>query len=53
MSDAALEAECFGGTYKANVYEQCKLHPVLIGGVAIFLDHAVPLGMGLTPKFLL
>ncbi|XP_064624443.1 ubiquitin carboxyl-terminal hydrolase 24-like isoform X2 [Lineus longissimus] len=22
MTDAALEAECFGGTYKANVYEQ-------------------------------
>jgi hypothetical protein len=24
MNDASLEAECFGGTYKANVYEQCK-----------------------------
>ena len=24
MTDAAIEAECFGGTYKAKVYEQCK-----------------------------
>jgi ubiquitin carboxyl-terminal hydrolase 9/24 len=24
MGDAAVEAECFGGTYKAKVYEQCK-----------------------------
>ena len=23
MSDAALEQECFGGSYKAKVYEQC------------------------------
>ena len=24
MTDAALEEECFGGTYKAKVYEQCE-----------------------------
>ena len=23
MSDATLEQECFGGSYKAKVYEQC------------------------------
>ena len=23
MNDSALEQECFGGTYKAKVYEQC------------------------------
>ena len=26
MTDAALEAECFGGTYKTKVYEQCELN---------------------------
>ena len=25
MTDSSVEAECFGGTYKAKVYEQCKL----------------------------
>ena len=24
MTEQALEEECFGGTYKAKVYEQCK-----------------------------
>ena len=24
MTDAALEAECFGGSYKAKVYDTCK-----------------------------
>ena len=24
MTDTQLEEECFGGTYKAKVYEQCK-----------------------------
>ena len=24
MSEGALEAECFGGKYKARVYDQCK-----------------------------
>lgn len=24
MNDANLEAECFGGTYKAKVYDQCR-----------------------------
>lgn len=24
MNDSSLEAECFGGAYKANVYDQCK-----------------------------
>lgn len=26
MTDAAMEAECFGGTYKAKVYDQCKCY---------------------------
>ncbi len=25
MNDASLEAECFGGAYKAKVYDHCKL----------------------------
>lgn len=25
MNDVSLEAECFGGTYKAKVYDSCKL----------------------------
>ena len=24
MNDASLEAECFGGAYKAKVYDHCK-----------------------------
>ena len=24
MNEAALEAECFGGTYKTKVYDTCK-----------------------------
>lgn len=24
MSETTLEAECFGGTYKAKIYDQCK-----------------------------
>lgn len=24
MSDETIEAECFGGTYKAKVYDNCK-----------------------------
>ncbi|XP_052775472.1 ubiquitin carboxyl-terminal hydrolase 24-like isoform X3 [Mya arenaria] len=27
MTDAAIEAECFGGTYKAKVYEQSNSYP--------------------------
>ena len=27
MSDATLEQECFGGSYKAKVYEQCTYAP--------------------------
>lgn len=30
MTDATLEAECFGGKYKAKVYDSCKLHHVLV-----------------------
>ena len=26
MSDAMLEAECFGGTYKAKVYDNSKFN---------------------------
>ena len=29
MTDTALEEECFGGTYKAKVYEQCERRHLL------------------------
>ena len=25
MTDSSIETECFGGTYKTKVFEQCKL----------------------------
>lgn len=43
MTDAAVEAECFGGTYKAKVYDQCTyfciLHKLYICSYVILENH--------------
>lgn len=36
MTDATLEAECFGGKYKAKVYDSCKLHHVQVNSLRHF-----------------
>lgn len=33
MTDATLEAECFGGKYKAKVYDSCKFHHVRVNSL--------------------
>ena len=36
MTDATIEAECFGGRYEVKVYDQCKYHCCID---VVSLDH--------------